>query len=315
LQQTQTITESTQHMAADMLRHSHDITTHLLKQLQQQTATIQRHVADSPSLLNRQLSASDLLELDPLFASDVPALSNVDMLTGTDQLTLTPDQVTLQPPLSVDSPKFSRRPLVSADSQSLAGRPCPQVLAKTLPQTVGSAGQPRAIEATMPTTDTKLHYSHAHTAAYAATVVSAGPIASLTHPLPATMGNVGVPVFTSPALPVGLPPVVVAPVAVPGTETVMQSEDPPLKQPVTHMVSNVGLTGPVNDTLSVAPAPVTAKADPSPQAVPYVVIKQHMPVKPYAGTTSMTSWKSFRDHFIRVCAISGWYTIKRESNI
>jgi len=55
--------------------------------------------------------------------------------------------------------------------------------------------------------------------------------------------------------------------------------------------------------LETASSPTVVKTDPYPQTQPTVVVKQNVPVKPYAGTTS---WKSFQQHFLRVCQINGW---------
>jgi len=122
LTQTHAITETTQHMAADMLTHSHSITNQLLTQIQQQQQALQSQhtAANSPSVLNRRLSASDLLELDPLFAGNEPVLSTCDELPDSDQLTHIPEKITLAPTPSADSPKFPSGLLFSNDTQSPA---------------------------------------------------------------------------------------------------------------------------------------------------------------------------------------------------
>jgi len=55
--------------------------------------------------------------------------------------------------------------------------------------------------------------------------------------------------------------------------------------------------------VETAPSPTVVKTNPYSQTQTTVVVKQNIPAKPYAGTTSR---KSFQQHFLRVCQINGW---------
>jgi len=74
---------------------------------------------------------------------------------------------------------------------------------------------------------------------------------------------------------------------------------------ITQAISGMQVTSSIQPApvTSQAPAIVSAVAPTVQPTVPTVVIRQQVPVKPYNDTTS---WKSFRDHFSRVCTINGW---------
>ena len=58
-----------------------------------------------------------------------------------------------------------------------------------------------------------------------------------------------------------------------------------------------------NQPVSTLATTTTTVTTPSAGTVPTVVVKQYVPVKPYSGATS---WRTFQDHFTRVCRINGW---------
>lgn len=66
------------------------------------------------------------------------------------------------------------------------------------------------------------------------------------------------------------------------------------------------LTQPIQVTSSVATTTVASSpAIPAVAAAPVIVVRQYETVRPYSGTTS---WKSFKDHFMKVAKVNNWAT-------